>query len=65
MKVGYNAAALSTFNKDVYVKLAGISQPKVLKITGEVLDAAAYDDQSKSIKATPAKTSKPATTKKS
>src|SRR5688572_18147596 len=27
MKVGYNAAALSTFNKEVYVKLAGVSQP--------------------------------------
>lgn len=65
MKVGYNAAALSTFNKDVYVKLAGISQPKVLKITGEVLDAAAYDAQAKSSKATPAKSTKPATTKKS
>ena len=50
MKVGYNAAALSTFNKEVYVKLAGVSQPKVLKITGEVLDAAAYDAQAKDSK---------------
>ncbi|HEY1113659.1 MAG TPA: DUF1573 domain-containing protein [Chitinophagaceae bacterium] len=47
MKVGYNSAALAHFEKDVYVKLVGISQPKVLKITGEVLDAAAYDAQVK------------------
>jgi hypothetical protein len=47
LKVGYNAAALSTFNKDVFVKLAGVSQPKVLKITGEVLEPAAYDAQVK------------------
>lgn len=42
IKVAYNAAALGTFNKDVFVKLAGIQEPKVIKITGEVLDAAAY-----------------------
>jgi len=43
IKVGYNAAAMNRFEKDVYVKIAGVSQPKVLKITGEVLDATAYD----------------------
>lgn len=47
MKVGYNAAAMAHFEKDVFVKLVGITQPKVLKITGEVLDAAAYDAQPK------------------
>ena len=47
IKVGYNAAALSTFNKDIFVKLAGVPQPKILKITGEVLDAATYDAQVK------------------
>lgn len=47
MKVGYNAAAMNHFEKDVYVKLVGISQPKVLKITGEVLDAATFDAQPK------------------
>lgn len=44
VKVVYNAAALNTFSKDVYIKLAGIEQPKNLKITGEVLEAKAYDE---------------------
>lgn len=43
LKVQYNAAALGAFNKDVYIKLAGVDEPKVLKITGEVLEGAAYD----------------------
>jgi len=43
IKVGYNAAAMNHFEKDVFVKVAGLSEPKVLKITGEVLEAAAYD----------------------
>lgn len=71
MKVGYNAAAMAHFEKDVYVKLVGIAQPKVLKITGEVLDAAAFDAQTKDEKkpgATKslgaAKSTKPAATKK-
>ncbi len=48
IKVGYNAAAGGHFDKDVYVKLAGIQEPKVIKITGEVLDAAAFEAYSKS-----------------
>jgi len=48
LKVQYNAAALNHFEKDVYIKLAGIEQPKTIKITGEVLDAAAYDTYAKS-----------------
>jgi len=47
LKVQYNAAALNHFDKDVYIKLAGIEQPKTIKITGEVLDAAAYDTYAK------------------
>lgn len=43
MKVQYSAASLATFDKDVYIKLAGIEAPKVVKIKGEVLEAAAYD----------------------
>jgi hypothetical protein len=43
IKVGYNAAAMGVFNKDIFVKLAGVQDTKNLKITGEVLDAAAYD----------------------
>ncbi|MEJ0103581.1 MAG: DUF1573 domain-containing protein [Bacteroidota bacterium] len=51
LKVQYNAAALNHFEKDVYIKLAGIEQPKTIKITGEVLDAAAYDAYAKGNKA--------------
>lgn len=43
LKVQYNAAALGSFNKDVYIKLAGIEEPKNIKIVGEVLEASAYD----------------------
>ncbi len=48
LKVQYNAAALNHFDKDVYIKLAGIDIPKTVKISGEVLDAAAYDAYVKS-----------------
>ena len=47
VKVGYNAAAMGHFEKDVYVKLAGVQEPKVIKITGEVLDAPAFDAYTK------------------
>jgi hypothetical protein len=43
LKVNYNAAAMGTFNKDVNIKLAGIEEPKKVMITGEVLEASAYD----------------------
>jgi hypothetical protein len=39
LKVDYNAAAVGVFNKDVYVKIAGVDQPKMVKITGEVVPA--------------------------
>ncbi len=39
IKVQYNAAAVQPFTKDVYIKLAGIEQPKTLHITGEVVAA--------------------------
>lgn len=48
LKVQYNAAALNRFEKEVYIKLAGIQDPKTVRITGEVLDAAAYDTYVKS-----------------
>jgi hypothetical protein len=64
MKVGYNAAALNHFDKPVSIKLAGISEPKVVTITGDVLDAAAYDALPKGAKSTDAAKTKPATTKK-
>jgi hypothetical protein len=43
VKVVYNAATLGPISKDVYVKIAGIDQQKVLHISGEVLSAEAYD----------------------
>lgn len=43
LKVQYNAAAVSPFTKDVYVKFTGIDQPKTVQITGEVLTTEAYD----------------------
>ena len=43
LKVQFNAAAVAVFAKDVYVKLAGVDQPKTLHISGEVLSVEAYD----------------------
>lgn len=39
----FNAAALGEINKTVTVKFAGVDDVKYLKLTGEVLDAGAYD----------------------
>lgn len=47
LKVGYNAAAMGHFEKDVYVKLSGVQDTKIIKITGEVVDAAAFDAYTK------------------
>lgn len=59
IKVGYNAAAIGTFTKDVFIKLAGVTETKNIKITGEVLNAAAYDTYVKEKSAKPSsKTSK-------
>jgi hypothetical protein len=38
----YNAAAEGRFNKTITVKVAGVDEPIVLKITGEVLTPDAY-----------------------
>ena len=43
LKVGYNAAAMGRFEKDVNIKLAGVTDAKIVKITGEVVDAASVD----------------------
>jgi len=43
MKVQYSAAASGRFDKQVYVKFAGVDEEKVLAITGEVLAADAFD----------------------
>ena len=42
VKVGFNAATIGHFDKDVTIKLAGIQEPKRILITGDVLDANAY-----------------------
>jgi hypothetical protein len=47
LKVQYNAAAMGGFTKDVFIKLAGVQEPKNIKITGEVLDATAYEAYAK------------------
>lgn len=36
LKVQYNAASTGHFDKDVYIKLAGVEQPKSVKIKGDV-----------------------------
>ena len=43
LKVVYSAAAVGPINKDIYIKLAGIPDQKVVHITGEVLTPEAYD----------------------
>jgi hypothetical protein len=43
LKVGYNAAAMGRFDKDVNVKLAGVTETKIVKITGEVVESASFD----------------------
>lgn len=37
VKVQFNAANIGPFKKDVYIKLAGIDQPKTVQIVGEVV----------------------------
>lgn len=42
IKVGYNAAAVAPFTKDITIKLAGVQEVKIIHITGEVLSTDAY-----------------------
>jgi hypothetical protein len=42
IKVGYNAAAVAPFTKDITIKLAGVQEVKIIHITGEVLTNDAY-----------------------
>jgi len=48
IKAGFNAAALGTFTKQITIKVAGATQPTVLTIKGEVLNADAYAQLPKS-----------------
>ena len=63
LKVNYNAAAMNHFEKTVTVKFAGINDPKVVKITGEVLDEKAYDEYAKTNGGKKATQTKATTTK--
>lgn len=47
IKVGYNAAAVMPFTKNITIKLAGIQEAKIIHITGEVLAADAWDAYTK------------------
>ena len=60
IKVQYNASNLNHFDKQVFVKFAGVDEEKVLAITGEVLEAAAFDAWTKeeAAKASSEKTTK-------
>lgn len=60
LKVGYNAAAMGRFDKAVNIKLAGFQDPKVITITGEVVDGTSLTStkDSKTSQAAPAKTTK-------
>ncbi len=64
LKVGYNAVALNFFDKDVNIKIAGITQPKIVKITGTVLEPAAYDAYVKGLKSKEGKKTEDATKSK-
>jgi|SRR5205809_6103334 len=43
LKVQYNAAAMGHFDKQVSIKLAGVDNPKVVGISGDVVAQADYD----------------------
>ena len=45
---GFNAEAVGTFNKSIYIKVAGVQAPVELKITGEVLSAGDFAKYEKS-----------------
>ena len=64
LKVAFNAAALDYFKKDVYIKIAGVTQPKIVIITGTVLQPAAYDAYVKGLKSKEGKKTEDATKSK-
>jgi hypothetical protein len=47
IKVGYNAASAMPFQKDVTIRLAGIQEAKIIRISGEVLNPEAFDAYTK------------------
>ena len=63
IKVGYNAAAVAPFTKDITIRLAGLQEPKIINISGEVLSTDAFNayiktDEYKKTEAAKAKQSK-------
>lgn len=58
LKVVYNAAAVGPINKDIFIKLAGVTDQKIVHITGEVLTPEAYDALPNKISKTSKTTSK-------
>jgi len=60
LRVQYNAAAMGHFDKQVFIKLAGVEQPKTVSISGEVVDQAAFDEY---VKTQPDKTKTETTAK--
>jgi hypothetical protein len=65
LKVGYNAAAMGHFDKAVNIKLAGVNEPKVIMITGEVVDANSAEATAAAKPQAASKTAKVVKTKKS
>jgi len=63
IKVQYNASNLNHFDKQVFVKFAGVDEEKVLAITGEVLEPVAFDAYVKEEAAKAATAEKEKTTK--
>ena len=45
IKVGYNAATPAHFEKDVFIKIAGVSDMKIVKISGDVVEATTAPSQ--------------------
>ena len=63
IKVGYNAASVAPFTKDITIRLAGLQGPKIIHISGEVLSTDAFNayiktDEYKKTEAAKAKQSK-------
>jgi Protein of unknown function (DUF1573) len=58
IKVQYNGSGMGVVTKDVYIKLAGIEQQKVVKIVAEVVAADQLQQVNDVVAPAPAKTAK-------
>jgi hypothetical protein len=50
MKVEYDSKRVGPISKDVYIKIAGVDQPKSVHISGEILTPEAYEEYMKTKK---------------